>query len=357
MRSRKIDAAYAHIAPDDQTRERIFEKILQSSGKSNFRRSHPVRTGILIAACIALLTAGVGGYAAYQKWKLPKPETYDLTEQGNISVHSAEEYTQPILEETESAEPLSDEDFIRKAAEILDLVCLTEVDKGKMTVSRHEDMHWSREEVEVLFTEDKNRASVKFNANTGALLGLTNIDWIDGETQQTDQTPEALARHYYELLPVPQGYELTWVEQYDDQFWSHDFCRKVDEDLYNEYEMVRISVNPLSGNLCNLVVFDVPLLDDHEPNDVPITQKQADEIARGCKSVDLSQYELEDAKVSCVFPNWHFSDYPADGNLRASAVTRLGWSLVYSRESEFSDEIRIYIDYYTGEILGGDTIA
>ncbi len=357
MRSKKIDAAFARIAPDDETRGRILEQVLQNASIAPVKRARPLRRGILIAACVALLAAGLGGYAAYQKWKLPKPETYEPTEHGKVSVHSVEEYTGEQIEAGQPVEPLSDEDFIQRSVQVLELIGMSEVDTSKMTVSRHEDMYWSREEAEVLFTEDAHQASVKFNAKTGALIGLTGWELLAEPETQPQQSPDTIARHYYELLPVPQNYELTHVEKYDEQAWSYDFCRKVSEDLYNQYEMVRIGINPLTGLMYQLVVFDVPLLDDHEPGDVPVTKEQADEIARACNSVDLSQYELESAEVTCVFPNWHFSDYPIDGNLRASAVSRLGWMLVYSRESEFDDKILLDIDYYTGEILGGDVTA
>ena len=357
MRSKKIDRAYELITPDDQTRDRLLDQILRNGAQKKVRCSHPVRKAILIAACISLLAAGAGGYAAYQKWKLPKPETFEPTDQGYVSIHSTEEYSAEEVEESQTADPLSDESFISKATEVLELVGLTDYNKDVVSVSRQENMYWSREEAEVILGEGDHQANVTFNAKTGALIGIIGWDWTVDSDTQADESPDERARYYYELLPVPQGYEQTHIEKYDEQAWTYDFCRKVSENLYNEYEMVRIGINPKSGGLYQLVVFDVPLLDDHEPGDIPITKEQADEIARSNLSIDLTQYALENAHVGCVFPNWHFSDYPMDGHLRASAVSRLGWVLIYSRESEYDDEIRMYIDYYTGEILGGDVTA
>ena len=354
MRSVMIRDAYRSVQPDAQTRDRLLAQVL-SQDENTRPQHHPIRTAILVAACVALFAGlAAGGYAAYQRWRLPKPESYTPTEQGLYDVHTETAYSQEELSQAQETVPLSDEDFIDRAIALLDRLGMTDIDRSKMTVTRQENMYWSREEAVVQFTESENRASVEFNADTGALIGLTDIDWIETDEPLTDQSAEEIARRYYALLPVPQGYELTHVEQYDEQFWTHDFCRRVDENLINPYQMVRISVNPLSGRLSDLVVFDVPLLDDHEPGDVPLTQAEAEETALKSHP-NLSAYSLKSAQVQIVKPNWFFSGYSAEPNARASSITRLGWELIYEKNDEiFVDEVIIDIDYYTGEILGGD---
>ena len=361
MRSQKILDAYNCVRPDAQTRDRLLAQVL-TQGEARSRR-HPLRTALLIAAAVALLAAvAAGGYAAYQRWTLPKPESYTPTEHGGIDVHAETEYSQEDIEAEPEKEPLSDEYFIEKAVEILELVGKTDLDTAKMTVSRQENLYWSREEAEVRFTESENGATVKFDAGTGALVGMNDIDHVAGSEPATDLSAEELARQYYSLLPVPQGYELTQVEQYDEQYWTHDFCRRVSDELFNEYQMVRISVNPVSGQLCGLVVFNVPLLDDHEPGDAPLTQAQAEEAAGRCEGVDLTGFSLRSAEVQVVMPNWQYTEYGGEANLRYSNVSRLAWVLVYVREIDvdgelWEDQIRLYIDEYTGELLGGDAIA
>ena len=54
-------------------------------------------------------------------------------------------------------------------------------------------------------------------------------------------------------------------------------------------------------------------------------------------------------------PNWFFTD-EMDVHLKASAVTRLCWSLRYEYDGElYTGSTVLWVDYYTGEILGGDT--
>ncbi len=359
MRSQKITRAYDSIQPDPETYDRLLAEVLARADEAPVPSRRIGRRVLLIAACVALVAAiSVAGQAAYQKWSLPQPETYQPTEMGNIDIHSQTQYSHETIVEPETAKPLTDEAFISRAVEILQSVGLEDVDTSQMTVSRQSELYWDREEAEVSFTEDSLQTSVTFDADTGILLKLSGIDWDEAAESacETQEEAEALARKYYAILPVAQGYELTGVTEYDEQYWSYEFCQKVMEGLYNYYEMVRLGINPKTGRLCGCNVFYVPLLDDHEPGDVPLTQEEAEEIAHSCKHVTLDRYTLKKAEVAVVFPNWFFSDkMPETIDVRASKVTRLGWSLVYEdTNSEFADEIWIYVDYYTGEILGGD---
>ena len=58
-------------------------------------------------------------------------------------------------------------------------------------------------------------------------------------------------------------------------------------------------------------------------------------------------------------PNYIYSDYrnEDDGykNYAYPSVTRLAWTVVFSKDNElFTDRKKVYVDLYTGEILGGD---
>ncbi len=357
MRSKRIYDAYESIGPKDGTFDAMLQGIEEKAGETTQVKRNPLRQVVLVAACLGLIIAISGvGYAAYQKWRLPEPESYELGEMGNLDIHSETDYTGEVIGNPEDAEPLTDEYFISKAVEILHSVGLTEVDTDAMTVSRQEHMYWDREEAEVSFTQDDNRTSVTFDADSGQFLNLTGIEWSEGEENacETKEEAEALAKEFYELLPVPQGYVLRSCTEYDEQYLSFDFCREVLEGIYSSYESVRISINPKTGklNLCN--VFYTPLLDDHEPGDEPLTQEEAEAIALSCDQLNLSNYTLKEAGVYPVLPNWAFTEH-AGINHKASKVTRLGWMLTYENtDSEFADIVTIKIDYYTGEILGGD---
>ena len=69
-------------------------------------------------------------------------------------------------------------------------------------------------------------------------------------------------------------------------------------------------------------------------------------------------YEIS-AEPEIVLPNYIYSDYQSEDdeykNYAYPSVTRLAWTVVFSKDNElFTDRKKVYVDLYTGEILGGD---
>ncbi len=373
----KIKQAYDAILPDAETEERMLRTI-KARAENTAQSKRPVaRRVLLIAACIALLAAvSAAGVAAYLKWSLPEPKTYP-SGNGYYDVHTTETYLQEdIPTATAAQEDTSDEAFARKAVDLLQMLGLTDADTSRMTVIRQKHMGWDREEAVVSFSTNAAPTAltleeqsgylighsdirITFDAQSGYLIGLSDIQWVYGEGEPVCKTEEEvceLALSLYESLPVPQGYAYYGCTKYDEQFWTYEFCNEPLEGFFNEYEMVRLSINPVSGKLDNLVVFYVPLLDDHEEGDVPLTQAQAEAVLQAAGRAPENM-ELTGAEVKIVLPNWMFTDkFPTDGDAVASDVTRLAWVLTYESKGveEFDSKMEFYVDYYTGELLGGD---
>ncbi len=358
MRSERITNAYDHISPTPEVTEAMKHQILLRAEEKPVKRRRPIRRALLLAACLVLLLSiGTVGYGAYRKWSLPEPEYYDYEGLGVYDVHSTEEYQ---MEEVQpEAQPLSDNDFILQAVALLEAVGLEDVDTDSMSVTRQENVLYGREEATVTFSRAEILTEVTYSADDGALLSMHSTDWEEERDQpacQTEAEAQALAEKYYAILPVRQGYKLIGHTEYDEQYYSYEFCYEVNEELFNAYQMVRIAVNPVSGRLCGCNVFDFPLVDDHEPGDVPLTQEQAEEIVRNSGEVNMDVYQLISAEVKIVLPNWIFSEKePVDINHRMSEVSRIAWVLTYENpDTEFTDKMYVNVDYYTGEILGGD---
>ena len=373
MKDPNIIRAYDRAAPDAAAEARVLRRVyaaLQEAEPAPKRSRPLLRKALAAAACIAILAALLTvGYAAYEKWKLPKPESYEPNERGgNVSVHTEHTYSLPLNTEhagsastdgsaaTEPA-PLSDEYFLLRAREILLQAGIADADAANATVRRQTHLYWNREEVEVSWPHNGSPISVTFDAENGVFIGMVGIDWVlsDAAACQTQEEADALARRYYESLPVEQGYVMTGCEKYDEQFWSYDFCRELEPGLYSWYECVRVAVNPVSGGLEFCKVFYVPLLDDHDPGDEPLSEEAARAAALANGHVDLSKYRFVSAEKCVCLPNWFFTD-DMDVHLKASAVTRLCWSLRYEYDGElYTGSTVLWVDYYTGEILGGDT--
>lgn len=358
MRSKRIKNAYDNISPTPAAIERMKQQIRSCEEQEPIRSKHSIRRVLLIAACIVLLLSiGMVGYGAYRKWSLPNPEYYDFAGEGVYDVHSTEEYQ--IEELQPEAKPLSDDDLIQQAVTLLESVGLEDVNTDAMSVSRQENVLYGREEVSVTFTCAEIQTEVIYSADDGSLLSMNSIDFEEATDQpvcQTEAEAQVLAEKYYAVLPVQQGYKLLGHTEYDDQYYSYEFCYEVNDHLINEYQMVRIAVNPVTGRLCGCNVFDFPLVDDHEPGDEPLTQAQAEEVVRNATTVHVDSYQLISAEVKIVLPNWMFTDKQLmNKNYRKSKVSRIAWELKYGNsDGVITDELYVDIDYYTGEILGGD---
>lgn len=346
MKDQKFSQAYDKIQPDQRVYDEMLENIKMHTGKKKGKMGRKL---LIVAAAAAILTTVTLG--GYELWHLPQPKTYegDAYEQQTESV-----YHQEQLDETKP-EPLGDVCFIQKAVDILKIAGLQDVNTETMRVVRQHNQLYDRQEAEVFFENNDVKTSVKFNAEDGGLLSLSSIDWVE-EGEPIDEDPETIARAYYEKLPVQQGYVVTGCEKYDEQYWSYTFCREIEDGLYNSYEMVRVAVNPVNGRLAGCNVFYFPLLDDHRPEDVPLTQEQAENVVNQQLGKAVEGHELESGKVEVVLPNWWFTE-DMGGNLQCSKVSRLGWVLHYVDYPDDSEEIEthitVYVDYYTGEILGG----
>lgn len=360
----KTREAYDSIAPDAVTEERMRKRIRERMAQSEM---HPVpgrgrRKARVIAVCAALAAVlGAVAAAAYDKWHLPEPKTCTVDpENGVYSISTEKEYTADTAAAAEESEALSDAWFIALASEVLEKVGLADIDMSRMTVVRRTNEYWGREEAEVCYTQGEAHTGVTFSAESGDLIGLSGVEWIENAQARkcaTAAEAEALARSFYQALPVPQGYELTACSSFDEQYMGFEFCRRIEEGLYNQYEMVRIGINPVNGRLQTVNVFHVPLLDDHGEGDIPLTQEEAETAAQAVRDFKAAGYTLKKAAQETVMPNWFFTEYMT-GEMEATAasdVTRLAWVLVYEKETALlTDETRVYADLYTGEILGGD---
>ena len=372
MKSEKLVRAYDRLLPTEEKRLGILYAVLRenrsespSERSSTLKRKPVWRTVLITSAIIAILAAlSIGGYAAVKKWTLPDPVPFIPTESGSLDIHDTVVYHGEDLEtaETESeADPAehqkpTDTDLIRSAARLLEVLGMESIQSEEMTVTHQTQMRYPREETAIRFERGEIRTTVTYNSETGKFLKLDGFDSakLQGEACADDSSAEACARAFYEKLPVEQGYVLLpGVNKIDNDIWMYEFCREVEPGLYNEYEMVRITINPRTGRLVMVNVFYFPLLDDHG-EDGPLSEWEA--VRHAEEAVDLSHETLVGAEKKIVLPNWWWSGVP-EADLEYAKVTRWAWVLRYREDNslyEYDDEV--YVDLYTGEIIGGGSV-
>lgn len=336
------------------------------------RRRLPARA-LLLAAVLALLAAtAIGGYV---KWHLAQPQTYTGD---TIKPQSEAQYTYDEVTDhyhTPAGEPAAtDEAFLQQAAAIITQVGGTAIDTTQMQLVHEHHERWGRDQVRITFPLDDREGEVVFDAATGFLISVTRFPEPAGEVAAPLTEAEALAaaQGWYEALPYCQGYVYTYVNPISDDAWMYSFTRQLEVmidgqtvTLSNPLEEVRIAIDPRTGEFQTSNAFYVPLLDDHEAGDVPISREQALATALDTTGISDDGTWTITADYAVVLPNWWWTDYMVVGDTRAANVTRLAWAVTLERPVgtlvdgvplEIGDLMEVHIDLYTGEVLGGGMV-
>ncbi len=315
--------------------------------KARIRKPRRIGLRILIAAVLVLI-ASVVCYAAVEGWRLQPPQVIDDVP--------------PVIETPYdgSAEGGDIEfDYAALAGELLGGLG---VDTSGITphISTEYATRYARQQIRVAFDE----VYICFDAADKTPLSGALAGQAEAGQPVTEQQALAAAQEFYDSLPFPEGYVYAGSNRIDEEYGLFSFTRSYEItiggetlSLVNPHEEIRITVNFLSGRVESWNSFYFPLLDDHTTQDTPVSETEA--IDRAAQKLqDVDGYTVS-ATVSIALPNYMFTDYfdaIAQGeNYVYPSNTRFVWLVSFEKENElFTDQIVVYVDYYTGEILGGD---
>ena len=315
---------------------RIRERFHRKTGRR--RRVRPAL--LLAAALVAALALTAGG--VYLKWTLPQPQPLE----GDW--RTVTEERRPSAEE-----PLSptDEQLCAEAARLLRSFGLSD-EPGEATAVRSvTDHYYQRELKEVVFPA----GTVTFAAKDGALVSISPATFETEGPRRFDAEQDAAqkAREYYLRLPVQQGYQLVSMYRMDDDLWEAYFSLEAAAGIYSDYEAVKMYLSANDGRFLSCTVFHIPLLDDHLETDVPLTREEAVSIALEVPAV--SGMEFLEAEQAVVLPNYFYEIGGQQTFYRPADVTRLAWVVTLETpDSDFITRSKVFVDLYTGEVLGGD---
>lgn len=381
MKNDRIIHAYDSAGPDSGTEERIWNRICQAAEAPTerkpvrhslgtaqsedaprlieARKCRPfLRSALSAAACVAVVVSALAlAYGAFQKWGQSATTPYSTATTSSADPqHDLEQLASTETDPTTPTEGTMESWCLRRAQEILSDAGFAELDpeQVKITVTPwNSTLGQDRDEVTVSWETEGNTVSVTFDREDGVLLDVSGFDWSYSGTPCADPNEaDALARRFYESLPVEQGYKIASRNENDRDDWVYDFCREVEPGLYSWYECVRISLNPETGEAKLCRAFYVPLLDDHISGDVPVTKEEAIKIAGFDGNYDpknTTQGILTVQKKIAVTRDGFFEYGKSCAN-----VSRICWEVRYEEpESEdyFAGGRIIYVDYYTGKII------
>ncbi len=317
----------------------------------------------VLAAALALLATSV--VAVYQRWTLEPPESYageDTKPQSTVEVHYESETDHYY---TDMGQPAaSDQAFLDQARAILEAIGGS-ADQERICLTHYKDEQWNREVVCVTFPQDGAQGEVSFDAATGNLLKITRFaPEAEAAASLTEAQALDAAFGWYQKLPYCQGYQFSDLNPVSEESWIYSFSRQINVELEGEnlcltnaLEEVRIILNPKTGDFLGSNAFYVPLLDDHQPEDTPVSQKEAIELAIQAAAVQDPENWVITAQYSIVFPNWCWTQYMTAQPVRRANVTRLAWTVKLEEpDAPFANVRWVYVDLYTGQVLGGDMV-
>lgn len=378
-------------------------------GAANTTTSRKRIKYILTVAAIIAALAGMGALAVHEYWHMPDsgeryegsqweelgsveyPVPDDSEDGGSSNLPDADESGQvtestspdtsdtsdtpaPPADESGTTVPdtpqpspaIADEWFIAEAAVILKTVNKWDIDAEQLIVKRSINKADEREEVSVMLRGDGQKSTATFNADTGDFLGASTFDkvYLDNTLMSTEDALKC-AEEFYKSLPYPQGYEFSHLTRFDDHGWTYSFSRAVTVEaggtthkLLSDYEQVRITIDPCSGSfeMCNS--FSYPLLDDHGPDQNPVTADEAMELAVKSGMVSGITAENTTAELVICRPNpgvmsvYNGTEQGSIVGFKNYPITRIAWQLHCKYDYGFArGSFKVFVDLYTGEVL------
>ena len=163
-----------------------------------------------------------------------------------------------------------------------------------------------------------------------------SIDYFE-KINNINQT-KIIIKNIKQLLNISNDFKVIQNEAFDDDMWIVIFEKTLTNNLTNPYESIKVFINRNTGLIQNLKIFN------EKPNTVKskITSEEAIKISKKIidKYGDSSNIKTT---LKIIKPN----HYWAKGLDKVDDCVKLAWSV-------YDENIKVYVDAITGEILGGD---
>lgn len=264
--------------------------------------------------------------------------------------------------EIEEEEPpaLSEADYIASAKEIL-FAILGENAPDAETAEIADAVSLDSEptEIDLTYSLGDGQVTITFNKETGRLRKVSDNSHAGLLKPARFTDPESAARAWYAALPVPQDYVLNpRIVTYGDDLLCYDFNRLVTletggepVEVVNTHETVRILVQTDTGALNSAVFFYCPVFDGYSSK-TAISEAEAVEIAKKPRpNIEGAAIESKIVLYNTSHPIYTPKICSPKEFVKYSFPA---WAVSFRWDDEFNTEIVMYVDLYTGEIIGTD---
>lgn len=196
---------------------------------------------------------------------------------------------------------------------------------------------------------------INLDTSTNKVVNIFKLDCdLTTQTASTKEEAKNFITEKYSELKLPTEYELMYLEPFMTTLWEADFQKNYD-GVYSMYEAVKVIFNPATEEILALTVFD----EDYAENTVAKTSmisestsetNVADSILNNAISaLSIDEESIENIETTFIKPSTLSNSDTNDTSIHKAKVIR------YSTIENNIEIVRLsYIDFYTGEFLGGD---
>lgn len=302
-----------------------------------------VKKLLLFILCFSFMLA-LCGCADEKREEKTNVDTVEVTgyEEGDFTLSDGGYVTKEKKKPEENTISL-----IEKAKKVIEAAKCEGCDFSEVSIVAEEDAVNKRKLYTVKVCSGEKNVSVSFKENDGKLVKFSSgmvVSDSENPIYTADKVDELLevAKGYYKALDVEQSYELSgWQMDFSGPDWQVEFTRKIDiagyeKAVYNYGEQVRMRISGSDGKLLSVNVFDTPLNTEGQKEEM-VSYETALAIS------ELDEENLEKSYIGCY-------------TLRDKGYARLCWCFEADlNHSEVCNTKWVYIDLYTGEIIGEES--
>lgn len=260
-------------------------------------------------------------------------------------------YTQAIEEKTVNSDSKLIEDGTIIANNIINTLNpnLSKTFTSESNISISEGVDNAFNSNYILYSTDNFK--VKLLKDDLSLYDYLSLEDVPSITSFDKNICISKVNELYKNLNLPEDYDLVYTEKFDNQLVELDYQKKYG-DSYSKYEAVKILYSPSLEKIIILKVFNLKY-ENSVQKSVNISKEEAIKLAKdnlsnsqALKNVNTSG--TEKVEEDFIRPNNLFStSRKIDDDVLQSNDIRKAWKVTIGKTVT-------YIDYYSGEILGGD---
>lgn len=197
--------------------------------------------------------------------------------------------------------------------------------------------------------ENNYTLSLSENFNLRAFSDTT-FDF-DTSVSTDRKLAESYITQIYRNLDLSDGYELAYLEIFDDSMWEANFVKKID-GIYNYYDSIKIFFSPNQEKIAALRVHSTTY--NNSEISTASTNISENDIITIIKEnfSNINNNDITDIELVFTKPNNFFTRQAGTDVIFENYVIK-AWKVTIEKDNTTTFA---FIDYNTGNIVGGDQI-